>query len=405
MAAANHIYRKISFRLPGSGAEVRTDFNEKWFEADSAMYNHSIARFCAVYSMAGYYMPAPGSKSPECGALTALRALGTEKEVICSGTGRNEVDYLIAKKKITACEKEYSLIICAALGSHHGQWYENFDAGTGKLHRGFKSASDFVFEKLKKFCKENGAEKENTKLLLTGHSRGGAAAYLLAARLADSKDIAYKENIFTYTFAAPNSVSSDIADNEKYSRIFNFVNDEDFVTKCMPEKWGYHRFGKTLALPLSGKELKKTESNFFRYSGGREFAAFPKRTETVDSLFDSLCAEVWSIDEYYNKKLPFFGKNISAFEYFSSSVCAVTGEDAGTKGNKDGTAMLIKTSLLRPACHRVFRKISDFFVFYEGIGGATGGKISNTYFSFAHDICTYCSALEASEEKMIIFRN
>lgn len=402
------ISKELTLKPYYQNLKVRVSFSEKWFEADSSVYNHDLARFCSIYSMVGYSMPAPGSESVGCGARAALEAIGMEKTVVVSGTGRDEVDYFISAKKINVSGKENTLIICAPLGSHYGQWYANFDAGEGEIHRGFDAARSFILCRLMEFYGEIGGEKENTKLLFIGHSRGGAAAYLLAAQLIDEESLAYKENIFTYTFAAPNSVKESRAADEKYGRIFNFVNDEDFVTKCMPEKWGYTRFGKTLVLPNSdncpGYEsvLSKMNCYYSDFTGGKKFVCFKNGTKTVSSLFDSLCGYVDNISEYYNKKFPCLGKNITVFDYFSQSLCAVTGEDAGTQKNKDGTMMLIKTTIMRPVCHPVFRKIADFFVVYEGLAGATGGKISDSYFSFAHDISAYCAYLCACDERILI---
>ncbi len=65
-----------------------------------------------------------------------------------------------------------------------------------------------------------------TKILLTGHSRGAAAANILASII--PSDIAKKSDIFTYTFACPNTTND--AGRENYP-IFNILNSGDFVTQ------------------------------------------------------------------------------------------------------------------------------------------------------------------------------
>ena len=65
-----------------------------------------------------------------------------------------------------------------------------------------------------------------TKILLTGHSRGAAAANILASII--PSNIAKKSDIFTYTFACPNTTNE--ADRGNYP-IFNILNSGDPVTQ------------------------------------------------------------------------------------------------------------------------------------------------------------------------------
>ena len=65
-----------------------------------------------------------------------------------------------------------------------------------------------------------------TKILITGHSRGAAAANILATIIPSY--IAKKSDIFTYTFACPNTTND--AGRENYN-IFNILNAGDPVTQ------------------------------------------------------------------------------------------------------------------------------------------------------------------------------
>ena len=138
------------------------------------------------------------------------------------------------------------------------------------MHLGFKSARDFAYEALKTYINSTLCiNKSETKIVIFGHSRGAATANLLGAYLIDGAgNLASKENIYTYTFATPNTIYVGNSNNKSkapYNRIFNFVNPEDFVTKVLPSQWGFGRYGKTLVLPSKTNESDKSYKKYYLY--------------------------------------------------------------------------------------------------------------------------------------------
>ena len=91
---------------------------------------------------------------------------------------------------------------------------------------------------------------------VTGHSRGGALANLVAAKLIDDN-----ETVFAYTFAAPGTVvcsrcqSYEFGECEqstgctahaaKYNSIFNIVNEDDFIPYFPLKQWYFTLYGRT----------------------------------------------------------------------------------------------------------------------------------------------------------------
>ena len=118
-------------------------------------------------------------------------------------------------------------------------------------HQGFYAASVDVYNSLMNFCGKRKIDTENARIIITGHSRGGAVANIVAARLnAESYDgvIKFKpENISAYTFASPNLVYLENIEHEYelYDNIFNIINPEDIVANLPLETWGYVRYGKS----------------------------------------------------------------------------------------------------------------------------------------------------------------
>ncbi len=400
----DNISTDISVSSSRGNGKVHVDFDENMFSADSVCYNHSLACFCAQFSIIGYDMPVNGEKKTG-GIVYALEQIGMSGIEIYSESLEDEVNYFFANRIINVSGKEYTLVFAAFLGSRLGQWYTNFDAGTCETHKGFEKCKDFIFEKLNSYISSLGIQKENTKILLTGHSRGGAVANLLASQLIDGELFASKENIYTFTFASPSVTMKSEKDEEKYKRIFNIVNDEDFVTKCMIPRWGYGRYGTTLSLPNKNNVsdydiiLKKMNEYYFDYMSGDVYFPFKDGTKTVDRLFSEFSKSVNNISEYYSKQFNSPNGKTTMYSYFRDTLCAVTGEPEGSPKKEDGMKLLLKTCFLRHKSSGVIKAIADFFVFYEGLAGATNGRISKTYFSYGHNIHTYCAYLMAVSKK------
>lgn len=121
------------------------------------------------------------------------------------------------------------------------EWIDNFIStlnpfsdGTGP-HMGFKSCCDDAFIQLIEYEQSHGnITNSNYTYVITGHSRGAAAANLLAVKLMDERNIK-KSNLFCYTIACPDSAANYTDDwnnynkSNKYNNIFNINNVKDPV--------------------------------------------------------------------------------------------------------------------------------------------------------------------------------
>lgn len=126
---------------------------------------------------------------------------------------------------------------------------------------------------------------------ITGHSRGGAIANVLAARLSDKLD---GSKIFAYTFEAPATVDAEAAGDYKF--IHNYVCSDDIVTHI--PLWGMTRYGVMHEL-----KTKETDKGFDEVlvSLGSDAAGMKARIVTDDvvaRLLENLEAKVPSRAEY-----------------------------------------------------------------------------------------------------------
>lgn len=116
-------------------------------------------------------------------------------------------------------------------------WKQNFTvnepggADPSGEHYAYAAAVDKVADDIAALAADG-----ETVFWITGQSRGGAIANVLAARLSDNID---GVKIFAYTFEAPATVDAGMAGNYKF--IHNYVCSDDLVAQIPP--WGMTRYG------------------------------------------------------------------------------------------------------------------------------------------------------------------
>lgn len=142
-------------------------------------------------------------------------------------------------------------IICVVIRGTYGnsEWESNFDIGSTSEfssysewtevtnHRGFDITANRLNGLLDDYIDTYCSDTTNV-LWITGHSRGGAVANLLAAKRVSAGD-----NVFCYTFASPATTTNANANTSDYNCIFNIINRDDIVTKLPLASWSFVRFG------------------------------------------------------------------------------------------------------------------------------------------------------------------
>ena len=393
---------------------VPIKFNSDWFFNDSKTYNQSISRMCSQLLVEGYQP----SRTP---IKKTLNELGFELEYdtlyVNYNTGRDEMNYFITSKTIVKDNKPFNLVIVGCIGSHKLQWNSNFDpAGleSGKsqynpnstVHVGFNDAKNYIDGKLKNYINAKGFDKENTKLLITGHSRGAATANLLAADYinADYNNngrFAYSKNIFTYTFATPNNAKVDVekTNDAKYDRIFNIVLPTDFVTHVMLKSWGYGKFGMTYSLPslqndseystYKNKMLAKYKVLNMAIDGNTVFNDYPKGEKEVNDVINTMYNNVKSINDYYHKPIKFgiLGLDKYPYDFFQEVLCPFVNKQGEEALAIDMAANAVMGS------DGLYKTVTMFFIKQEKLSGR---------FTDAHKMTTYCSYMLALSKDDVI---
>lgn len=386
-------------------------FDESWFEKDSAVYNHDLCRYASK-------LVTESNRNIILTVLGMMHFYGAQANVnyYADNTSRDEQNFFIAHYDINVNSKNYKAVIVCLSGSIGLQWNSNFDpygiereknyAGEGEkgtTHLGFADARDFVYSYLERYIRDFCTQSE-VKLLITGHSRGAAAANLLAAKIIDEGQISSvpiaKENVYSYTFATPNNTKSPDRFSPKFDRIFNIINPEDMITKLIPAAWGFGKYGTTYSLPsrtncevvsytyeyaaqMKQQRLKYSEDDYTNYAQGEE---------PTDRIVKSMTDNVENTDTFYSKNLQGNKQYImTAFQFFRDYFCPFV------NGTLDDNArsQLISTIAQMISDSDEGSMIHSFIMFiiqYE---------LAATCFSNAHEAATYYAYVMTLPESVL----
>ena len=309
-------------------------WNDDWFFQDSTVYNHELARTCAVLSAianseSAYYQA--GSGAPAY-MEDALAALGFENVSTASYGYRSEildevidfftrdddvVAYSVASKHITdsATGKSKVLLLVSVRGSYGAEWVSDANMGDPAAldlvqadHEGFADAANEIVDALaeQRNVLADEASTEDIALLFCGHSRGAATANLAASYADDMttslRPIANRDSIYAYTFATPTVTTMDNTGDALYDNIFNILNPSDMVPRLPLAAWGFARYGRDLWLPEPGVEdfdgEFATMEERYKANVGAGNPSVPADAERVDKLERDLGEQIATKDDF-----------------------------------------------------------------------------------------------------------
>ncbi len=322
-------------------------WDDAWFDGDPRVYNHDLARASSVlaalaYAESGFYQS--GSKTPPY-MENVLHQLGFDMVETGSYRFRSEVvdevldvmtqqsdgvAYGLARKELMPAPDgtPRELIAVSVRGSYGSEWLSNFNLGAGEAaaaaealadershdHTGYQVAALEILGELDAWVDEADARGAEVSVLLTGHSRGGAVAGLLAAMLDDRAAAGTGEDarteadaaaqapmqraprVFAYTFASPRTTLNARGNDARYGNIFNIVNPADLVTNLPLESWGYVRYGVDVPLPSLdgegfGERFAAMQDAFEHLTGARD-SYDPEAEAAIDGVVAELARTV-----------------------------------------------------------------------------------------------------------------
>lgn len=306
----------ITTPLYENGKVSETPYTVTWdketFEKESSQFSPELAKTALVMCATAY------SYTYALDNFDTMEFEHKAKFNYGENYDENAVGMIIASKEI----EDTTVVVITLRGTLKKEWYSNFDIGKNiretNVHQGFDNARNFALEKLKMFIGNYGIDRDHTKFLVTGHSRGAAVANLLSKSLIDTYGT---DNVYAYTFATPNTTLDSEANSSRYSSIFNFVNPEDFIAHIPLSQWGFTKYGTTINFPsrdtdenFDSKEREVAE--IYEKYKGRPFKSFGG-TKSQEEFMNTAFELAPTIKDYYDTKYDIAGLKLSLYEYMN----------------------------------------------------------------------------------------
>lgn len=254
-------------------------YRDDYFMKDSSEFNASLATMSLCLELASWNSNYPKENIDDPTGRTRnvrdllqdqlnFKKVDTESYIMKDKYGNtvtsreDSIAYTLGYKNFLEGGLYTTVVAVAIRGGGYGrEWASNFDIGYSGQHTGFSHAAKMVSNGLKEYIEENGSEFSKNRVVfwITGYSRAGATANLLAGNLLNGTyDIGCgisTKNVYAYCFEpAKGAIKSEIDTSSNiYDCIFNIVNPNDLVTYVAPASKGFEftRFGKTFALPTN----------------------------------------------------------------------------------------------------------------------------------------------------------
>ncbi len=240
--------------------EEKFNINTQSFFSDENSYNHRMAKFSFALSVSSFSSGDITKNWGEDGnfgrenklrdafndlKLEEQKFYGYDKSLNNYGS---TAAFGVGKKELTHKKEKYDLVIVVIRGGGYGaEWSDNFNIGSdGKYHNGFEETAKKIKKYVDKYLNEK-LKNDKVRLLITGYSRGGGIANILASKYQAEKS--KKFCVYAYTFATPNTVIE--KENSHYENIFNIIIPYDVITSLPPYEWGFSREGKDIVMPMA----------------------------------------------------------------------------------------------------------------------------------------------------------
>ena len=274
---------------------------------DNDRFDNALAAVCAALSFSA---DAPAMLSDN------LRRLGFGDIAFC-GYEQNDPSRIGAA---FAAKRQNGVLLIAVVlrGTQGTEWFSNFRIGYAFEHKGFSLAADDAEQQLREYLRRYPGER-GIRFLITGYSRGGAAANLLARRLCDSRGA---DSVFCYTFASPKTAI--IRSAAHYDGIRNLVREEDFFTRVPLTEWGYRRYGGDVV--LSGDV-----SAGYRMITGEEYTGFTDKA-AANAACRAILTLAPNVPAYYKRLYPVGRRSLSLYDYMLTVAEALSDETDDSTG-------------------------------------------------------------------------
>lgn len=238
LTSATIHYNSLSSDDGGGSADPQKEYKIYWgsgYESFDISLEDCIAKTSStIYNpqLAHMLIAMCNSVYSEANIRSTFNDFGFQSEDIDNSQDGIYLTYGMAKKQVG----DQTLVLVVARGTEKIISMESasniFGSGLNSegQHSGFADAAKGLRERLQ--TRLGITNFQDAVFVITGFSRGAAAANILSAQLMDEG--AQQHNVFTYTFACPDIGTAAL--NNSYESIFNVSDAKDFVS-WTPSGW------------------------------------------------------------------------------------------------------------------------------------------------------------------------
>ena len=208
----------------------------------------------------------------------------------------------------------YDLVALSIRGLNYGQeWSDNLLLGEEGNHNGFDAKADEIKVALATYLESYTTKP--VKLWISGYSRGGGVANVLASKILS--DGFSQTNLYVYTFEAPRGLT--LVNAIEYENVFNIVNSIDPVARIAPEEYGLYRCGKDFVVDENvdiEEKLKNLDPNLALPTFTPYTSLFTNDKEFTDFVLAQLLEDTGNPDTTLNTRESFVANYQTDLGYF-----------------------------------------------------------------------------------------
>ena len=230
--------------------DVTINYADTYFDKSSAIFNKDLATLLMACSFTSNDLDEYNSLLGQADYSLTYKSSDYEVEPT-----QDTLGYTFSKKSL---ENKDIILVCVRGINYKSEFANNMEIGESGNHVGFERSTNRVYNDLVSYINENEQNKD-VSLILTGYSRGGCVANMLADKIMKNEDIKVEKNdLYTYTFMAPRAIHK--SNVVAYPNVFNIVNSGELVTSIVPADYNLYRCG--IDLDIYSKDADEIVKGF-----------------------------------------------------------------------------------------------------------------------------------------------
>ncbi len=270
---------EYNYCFGGVGPDIKTEYyySDSYFKNSGKENNEHLRTMSMNLALAA--TPTSSGKKDR-NIIDLMTQIGFQ-DVICEDmeneTTKDTIGSAISHKNLNGTE----VVAVAIRGDgYQAEWASNMMIGNSGDEEGFSDASQKIINRIRDYQEKY--HLKEIKIWISGYSRAGGVANLTGKYIIEHLsefDINNDDDVYVYTFEAPNSSGDDVI----YDSIHNVINVNDFIPYIPFEKWGLYCNGQKEYIGDDIQITKKSTSLFNGRNQNKQKKEDSSKNDTEES--------------------------------------------------------------------------------------------------------------------------